>query len=45
MIKDVCFNNPGVLVDPVHEGTGEHKTVGAAGRSRSLWFLKSILIR
>ena len=43
MIKDVCFNNPGCLSVPVREGITEDKTVGAAGRSRSLWFLKSIL--
>jgi hypothetical protein len=44
MIMDVCFNNPGALVVGFRGGAGEHKTVGAAGRSRSLWFLKSILI-
>src|SRR4051794_8972068 len=50
MIKDVCFNDPGLLSQELRQrglAVGklfrEEKTVRAAGRSRSLWFLKSIL--
>ena len=42
-IKDVCFNNQIRAARP--KSLIEEKTVRAAGRSRSLWFLKSILIR
>jgi len=41
MIKDVRFNNP--RSDVRAESIIEEKTVGAAERSRSLWFLKSTL--
>jgi len=51
MIKDVRFNHPGSLFqEQGHRGlvvstesVREAKTASAAGRSRSLWFLKGTL--
>ena len=44
MIEDVCLNVPGIACAGAgcREIVPEEKTVEAAGRSRSVWFLKSI---